>query len=439
MTLASAVALLFLLAHVPLALALGQSSLLATAHVLGVLMAAGWFILSGRSWASLAAIAAYITGGEVLWRMTGAKAPWELGKYATTGIFLVGMLATRRLKIVALPTLYFLFLVPSVILTVANAQPERLRHELSFNLSGPLALMVCANFFAGERLSPTELHRLLLCLIGPALGIATLGIFRTATAENLVFSDESSYITSGGFGPNQVSSILGLGAVAAFWLSLAPELDLRVRFLTAGLTLVLLGQSVMTFSRTGLYAACFALLLAILFLVRAPHVRLRIVTLAGLVTLLGYFVIFPRMDEFTGGALSQRFGDTGVTGRDRIALADLEIWRENFLFGVGPGRSTELHALGSHSAAAHTEPTRLIAEHGLFGSFALLFLLLMGMRSLMRAEPGLGRAVVVSLLGWCAVFLASTAMRLVAPAFVFGLACARIEGGAAGDEKEARA
>ncbi|MEM4251374.1 MAG: ABC transporter permease [Candidatus Bathyarchaeia archaeon] len=155
--------------------------------------------------------------------------------------------------------------------------------------------------------------------------------------------------------------------------------------------------------------------------------------------LLVYFVIFPRLDAFTGGALSQRFADTGVTGRDRIALADLEIWRENFLFGVGPGRSTELHVLGSHTAAAHTEPTRLIAEHGLFGFFALLFLLVMGMRSLMRAEPGLGRAVAVSLLGWCAVFLVSTAMRLVAPAFVFGLACARIEGGAAGDQKEARA
>ena len=64
-----------------------------------------------------------------------------------------------------------------------------------------------------------------------------------------------------------------------------------------------------------------------------------------------------------------------TTGREDIARADLEVWFDNPVLGVGPGVAKEYRAATfGRAAAAHTEFTRLLAEHGILGLVALIIL-----------------------------------------------------------------
>jgi len=135
-------------------------------------------------------------------------------------------------------------------------------------------------------------------------------------------------------------------------------------------------------------------------------------------------VVLPRLDAFTGGALSTRFQNTSSTGRDQIAQADLQIWDENPIFGVGPGESKIEHALYYRRIATHTEYTRLLAEHGLFGLASGLLLIIMAAQSfghIRKMRSVRAKAMIGPMVLWALLYMTDKAMRLVAPAFTFGI------------------
>ena len=56
--------------------------------------------------------------------------------------------------------------------------------------------------------------------MAPAMGILAIAAYGIIPANRIVFGSNSSFATSGGYGPNQVASILGMAALlAAFMLS----------------------------------------------------------------------------------------------------------------------------------------------------------------------------------------------------------------------------
>lgn len=91
---------------------------------------------------------------------------------------------------------------------------------------------------------------------------------------------------------------------------------------------------------------------------------------------------------------------------------------------VGPGVSKEYHGRLFAKAAAHTEYTRLLAEHGFFGVCVLLILGLSVRRRFRSADSLLERAIVMSLTAWALLTMSHAAMRVAAPGFIFGLAAA---------------
>lgn len=422
--------LVFLLAHIPLALTMRQFAAAATLHALATLGIGILWAISTRRLERTAFVIAYITGAEILWRMTGAQVFWEFGKYATVLIAVLAMARARRLGGPLLPLAYFALLLPSTLLTLSQMTAADAREQISFNLSGPLALFTCAWFFSHLRLARADLLRLLLVLVGPAIGIATVALYGTLTAEAIQFTDESNFLTSGGFGPNQVSAMLGLGALFCFLYVLNDRSrgGLRLTLLVA--MLVLATQSALTFSRGGLYTAGGAAAVAVLYLLRDNRARLRMVLVVALIALAANYLIIPALDEFTGGALSQRFQDTSLTGRDRLLEADLQIWQEHPIFGAGPGGGGSIRAraalgqLGFDRVAAHTELSRLLAEHGTLGLLALLLLAGASVRNLRRQRNSAGKALVAALIVWALLFMLGSAMRLVAPAALFGLSFA---------------
>jgi hypothetical protein len=270
-----------------------------------------------------------------------------------------------------------------------------------------------------------RLDRVFLALIAPAASTASVQAYHTLTASSITFTGSSNFVTSGGFGPNQVSAILGLAAfVTCFWL-LAGKPTMPLKLTLFALVLLFGVQSALTFSRGGLYGAGGALLCSVACLLKDPRRRMAFLTIAPALALLTSFVILPALDDFTEGALSARFRKTGVTHRDEIAMADIRIWEEHPLFGIGPGMAKYARGLALGEAAAHTEVSRLLSEHGMFGMTALFFLLGIAKRNVAIASGEVSKALVLGGTAWTFLFMLANGMRLAAPALAFGICSAR--------------
>jgi hypothetical protein len=306
------------------------------------------------------------------------------------------------------------------VLTAVDFDAEEARQQISFNLSGPLALVMCAGFFRPVRLSCTQVQRMMVALIGPIVAIAAIAVFGIVTAPEITFNTESNFATSGGFGPNQVSAMLGLGALFAFFCVFVARASWAFRALMFATMCWLATQSALTFSRGGLFAAGGAAVVSLLFLTQDPKLRLRMAIVAVLVFVVGHQAVWPRLDEFTGGTITARFTETDVTRRDDLSEEDIQTWAENPIFGIGPGRSSLIH---DDRIIAHTEFTRLLAEHGALGAAAIVTLLIIGFQNVRRARSASARAVAAAAMTWSCLFMLNSAMRTAAPSLLFGLSC----------------
>jgi hypothetical protein len=282
--------------------------------------------------------------------------------------------------------------------------------------------MICALYFSQITFDQDALRRLLWCVVIPILGVGALTAYGIVSAEQIVFTGESNFMTSGGFGPNQVSAILGLGGGLFLLLFLTGKGTL-LRFICVTFGLGLLVLSTLTFSRGGMYNTAIMMALASVHYVRSPRGRVAITLMLLVIGLVGGYLIFPRLNAFTGGMLEERFSDLDLTLRGQIAQADLRLWLDNPALGVGPGLSSvgRILSLGKE-IAAHTEYSRMLAEHGTAGLLALFILLLMSIRAYMRAPSVEAQTWVAALLAWPLMEMSHAAMRVVAISFLFGLA-----------------
>ena len=64
-----------------------------------------------------------------------------------------------------------------------------------------------------------------------------------------------------------------------------------------------------------------------------------------------------------------------TTGRFEIFIEDLILWDKYIIFGAGAGASRYLRGKGLDGISPHTEISRLLAEHGIFGLFILVIIL----------------------------------------------------------------
>ncbi|WP_406700191.1 O-antigen ligase family protein [Singulisphaera sp. Ch08] len=412
----------YVLFHVLLALLIRGSALLSTLYFL-VFFGVALSLAASRRVEVAAFACCYTAGAEVLWRMTGARIPWEAGKYVTSAILLVSIARSSRWRSPVLPFVYFALLIPSILFVITMSDLGRIRRDLSFNLSGPFSLMVVAWFFSRLEIRRSELLCLFKVLVGPVAGIAAIALYTTLTAANLRFGHESLKITSGGFGPNQVSSVLGLGCLLCILHVIEPRLGARRRMLMFLVAVLFAVHSALTFSRSGLYFAGIGTALAVLCTCGNLVRMLRITSVCMAVLAAGYLLIVPQLDASTNGALVKRFADADSTGRDQLFAADLQVWLNHPILGVGPGQSRHAHFKLGHGGAlaTHSEYARLLAEHGLFGLVSLVILLIMGIRNLCQARTGHAVGLLLPVVAWGHLFLVTNAARLVSPFALIGL------------------
>jgi hypothetical protein len=254
------------------------------------------------------------------------------------------------------------------------------------------------------------------------VGTAFLVAIGLASVEQLEIT-ASSRLSSAGYGPNQMSSMLGLGALVAILNAILFSYSRKIRWFMLLIGVWLSVQSALTFSRGGFWNFLAALSIACFLLYRKKKYS-KVIIIGGLAFFLAAtFVIIPRLDEYTGGAFMKRFASFDTTGRKEISQADFKIFLQNPVFGAGPGQSVPLHRkiLGA-GKAAHTEYSRLLAEHGLFGVAAIGILLALSLQRFRYKAPAEYRALIMAFTVWALFFMLHAAMRLAAPSFLFALA-----------------
>ena len=405
--------------HVPLALLLLRYSTLATFHALLVLAIGLWFLKHDQTPTRLVYVAGYIASSEVLWRAAGANVFWEFGKYAI--VLLLGLAILKwRFRLHILPVFYFATLVPAIFLILDTPGA---RGAISFNLSGHLLIAVASLFFLSVQINRQHIKNLILVMLMPISSIAVRSLYTTTTATQVVFDLTSNFVTSGGFGPNQVSAILGLGTLLCWvYLLLTTNETGKIRWLIFALGIGFLVQGILTFSRGGVFNILIAAPIATFYLMSKQQ-RARQTAIVALILLgLAAYFILPRLVAFTGGAVEQRFTNLNTTGRFELFQADLEIWKTNWLWGVGPGQADEERALFyGRSVAAHTEYSRLLSEHGLLGIFAMLVLGIMVIIALRRARSPWAKGIIFAFMLWSLAEMTHAAMRLAVISYLFAL------------------
>ena len=418
----------FILLHVPLALLLRNYSILSSVHAALVFaIGLGAALLRPKDdllplWA-----AAYIVGAEVLWRRTGAadQLAWEFGKY--TVIIILGIAALRRHRrrhLPPLPLFYIACLLPSIAFFL-GLDVWLMRYRVMGNLVGPLSLTVCAIYFTDLKLDDRSLRRLALIMLAPTVATAALSSYNiVALGDELWFGQSSSHFIDG---PNQVSNSLALGGVLCLLLLSRWRSEGLLRFLWLGILGGLLVLNLLVFSRGGVYTLGLVVLCTLpLVLKNNPH-RWRLSLLLILFFAVMIYFIWPWLNDFTSGAVGLRYANL-ESSRWELARSEIKVWLDNPIFGVGPGLAREevWYYMEYGRLQAHMEFTRLLAEHGLFGLLALIFLIVSPVKNYKRANKGEARVWVMAATLFALAYMGQAATRTIAPGFMYGLTWATL-------------
>ena len=155
----------------------------------------------------------YIFGVEVLLRMRGGLIFYEANKYLVIVFIVMGLFYKGFNKKAALYFLYILLLIPSIYVSL-NALDigDNIRKAIAFNLSGPVCLGLSALFCYRVSLTKRELETVINHAIFPLVSTLVYIFIYNPSVSGVATSTVSNFAASGGFGPNQVSTVLGLGA-----------------------------------------------------------------------------------------------------------------------------------------------------------------------------------------------------------------------------------
>ncbi|MCB4808709.1 O-antigen ligase family protein [Tamlana sp. 62-3] len=373
---------------------------------------------------------AYVVGSEVFIRMTGGNFLYEASKYLVILFVFMGLFTTRLPSQPIGYIMYLFLLLPGIIVAGLNSSPgSNLRTDIAFNLSGPVCLGIVALFCYKRKISFQNLNKVLLYMALPLVSMTIYLFFYTPDVRATVTGTGSNFAASGGFGPNQVSTVLGLGmfVLTARFFMLSPNLFLKI---ISGVLLAAMSfRGVVTFSRGGILTALFMIAAYLFFYFRKVNIKakFRITRLVVIFTALALSVWLISSLQ-TGGLIENRYANRDALGREkedvttgRSDLISFEFneFLNNPVFGVGVGKIKILREQKEGLlAASHNEVSRILAEHGLFGVFAFSILLLAPM--LFRFKNKNNVFFYSFYLFWF-LTVNHSAMRIAAPAFVYGL------------------
>jgi O-antigen ligase len=381
-------------------------------------------------------VSAYIVGSEIFFRMTDGIIIYEFAKYSITIFMILGMYYDGFSKNAIPYWVFLILLIPGLLVATETLNlTTDLRKTISFNISGPVCLGISSIYAYNKRISLTKLNQVLLCIGLPIISITVYLILYTPDLkEALVLGTGSNYTTSGGFGPNQVATIFGIG-MFIFFSRLLLESKTRLLFaINIFLTFIVTYRGLITFSRGGMITGFIMIILLLLYLYKSTQNRgkSKLHYMFGFMVLM-FLVTWSYTSNQTDGLIEKRYAnqdasgrlkESQFTGREEIFTNEINSFIDNPIFGVGVAKGVEIRTnLTGEVALTHNEISRMLAEHGLFGITALLILLFTPIILFLDNKQ--------HIFLWCfMVFWLLTinhaAMRLSAAAFVYSLTLLKV-------------
>lgn len=378
----------------------------------------------------------YLVGSEVFIRMSGGSLLYETGKYTMILYVFLGLVLG---KIKHKPTVSFIFYILLLFVGIVftdTPEGESIRKAIAFNLSGPVALGIFSIYCYKRTVTIKQLKEILFMGLLPIFSMISYIYFRTPDLEELVFNTSSNFDTSGGFGPNQVATIIGFGTfILAVFLFIRVNLSIYI-FLDALFLAYFTYRGLLTFSRGGMVTVGIAFLFFAFFMFLYQKVTFVKVSKYVFIALVLFLGIWLYTSNITGGMLDNRYAGKntlGVKKKDisagRVDLFKSQIDNFNdspiFGIGVGNGKYRRLESGKRITAASHNEVSRLIEEHGLLGIISLMILLITPLENIFFSN-NYQRAFLVSFYVFWFLTINHSAMRIAFPSFVYGLSLIRI-------------
>ena len=379
--------------------------------------------------------AAYMAGGEVFFRMTGAAPIYEAGKYSVIAFILIGLFLSGTSKKSSAYWFFLLLLIPGIYIASQNVTGESdFRNSVVFNLSGPFCLAISALYCVDRKLSYRQLQVLGWAVFLPILSMAVYLTLYTPDLRAVLTGTGASFEASGGFGPNQVSTVLGLGMFFAVVQLLTNSKTKLLLFVHLFLVALMSYRAIVTFSRGGVWTALLIIGVFIItyFSGTSSKARKRISTY--LVLVMGVAVLTWAYSSFqTNGLIGKRYANQDAAGRvkgdvttGRVDLlnSELNAFYENPVTGVGVGQIKDYREEATGKvAASHNEVSRMLSEHGILG---VVMLGILGLYPLVYRSKNKRNYLFYSALGFWFLTINHSSMRIAAPAFIYALALLNI-------------
>lgn len=333
----------------------------------------------------------YLISFEILTRManTSPFIPYELGKYFTFFILLAGIFFGKNKGYIGVFLIFLL--LPAFFYDYSNQVGFT---DIIFNCIGPINVGLAIWYFYKQHITARGFYQLIVLMSLPLVSVLSFTIFKLPDFNDIQFSLAANFDTTGGFGSNQVSTVLGLGFFLIFFLWSHGIKFTGKRTLDLGLMGAFFFQGLLTFSRGGLLGGVLGVLILLYYSTRISKSSLMYKGLKKgrkfiLPAMILVFILVVVSNNITGGLLLQRYQgktygtmlgakeknlNTLTTGRYEIFLGDWELFKDYFWTGVGAGASRYLREFSS-GIITHVEMGRLLAEHGILGLVYFLILL----------------------------------------------------------------
>ena len=408
----------------------------AKVYCAAILVVGAYFIIKNKNRNEEALYAAaYIVGAEVLLRMTGGNLLYEIGKYGVIIFIVLGMFFKGFSKNAVAYWFYLVLLIPGVVIAITDLDyNEDLRKSITFNISGPLALGIAALYTYQRKISSKQIDDLLLAIGLPIISCATYLFFYVPDVQDVITSTQSNFEMSGGFGPNQVATILGLGVFIYFSRMLFCSTNSLILLINLLIALMLAFRGLVTFSRGGMITGLVMLLILLLFtslkINRGGKLKVSIFLLFISISLLG---VFTYSSIKTSGLITNRYAnqdalgrvkESQFSGREEIIKSEIGFFMRSPIFGVGVAMGAKLRNEASGlTILSHNEITRMLAEHGSLGILALFILLFTPVVLYLDNSNNL---YLFCFLAFWLLTINHAAMRLAAPGFIYALALLKV-------------
>lgn len=320
---------------------------------------------------------AYMVGVEVLMRATRGAISYEAGKYVVILFILMGFLY-KGMSGKGYPYfIYILFLIPSIFVASTTLSFDaNFRTNIAFVLSGPLCLGFAALFCYNRKVTYNQLSTILLYMLLPIIAHTAYIYIHTPNVKEVISSVVSNSAASGGFGPNQVSAILGLGVFITVIRLLTKSSSLGFKIINIVILGLISFRAIATLSRGGVLTAFASILVFLLFFYFASSYKKRGQVIGAIaivaMSLIASWIVSSNQ---TGGITNLRYANKDHLGREKADLTtgrlelfnkELEGFLSNPFLGIGSSRAKDQRIeIDGQGVTSHSEFSRTLAEHGL--------------------------------------------------------------------------